>query len=398
VGLNWRSPPGLTAIGVVATVLISVTVITALLLTGGPTTVSENAALIGALVALGGVFTTQLVNTGLENQRAQEAALQKYLEEMRKVLADLDRPVQDSGEGDSLSTITRARTLSTLEDLTDPTRKRILLLFLYEAGLIYKNRLVIKPDLVLKDRLVVDLYGANLKGVYLDGTNLMGASLSGANLRGGRLRKAQLLGVDLSGADLSWVDLSEARLDDANLLGANLSGANLRGAFLFNANLRGASLVSQDLNRMYIESGVSDSREDFWYAIFDAIFNAADLIRDILSGAAMSGANLRGASLNGADLREADLSWANLRGADLSEAKLAGAALRETEDRRASLYKANLRGALLDGASLGDTKGLTQKQIGKAWGDKTTRLPENHSFPADRISPSFSPDEQPNGE
>src|SRR5215212_11847770 len=71
--LNFRSPAVLTAIGVAATLVLALMVVVALLLTGGAKAVSDNAALIGALVALGGVFTTQLVNSALEAQRAQQA-------------------------------------------------------------------------------------------------------------------------------------------------------------------------------------------------------------------------------------------------------------------------------------------------------------------------------------
>jgi cation transport ATPase len=71
--LKLRSPAVLTIIGVTATVVVALMVVITLLLTGGGKAVSDNAALIGALVALGGVFTTQIVNSALEAQRAQQA-------------------------------------------------------------------------------------------------------------------------------------------------------------------------------------------------------------------------------------------------------------------------------------------------------------------------------------
>jgi hypothetical protein len=48
-------------------------VVIALLQTGDPNAVSDNAALIGALVALGGVFTAQMVSIALDDWRTHEA-------------------------------------------------------------------------------------------------------------------------------------------------------------------------------------------------------------------------------------------------------------------------------------------------------------------------------------
>jgi hypothetical protein len=91
--LKLRSPAVLAAFGVIATLIISLMVVMTLLLTGGGKAVSGNAALIGALVALGGVFTAQMVSIALEDrrtqesrtleaQRAHEAAMQNYFEQV----------------------------------------------------------------------------------------------------------------------------------------------------------------------------------------------------------------------------------------------------------------------------------------------------------------------------
>jgi hypothetical protein len=102
--------------------------------------------LVGAVVGLIGVIIAQVLTqrrhsqtleqtAELESQRAREAALQKYFEQMREALADPDRPLRRSTMGDDLSTVARAQTLAVLEGL-DPDRKRILLQFLYESNLI----------------------------------------------------------------------------------------------------------------------------------------------------------------------------------------------------------------------------------------------------------------------
>jgi uncharacterized protein YjbI with pentapeptide repeats len=116
-----------------------------------------------------------------------------------------------------------------------PDRKRILLLFLYESGLIDRR----KP--------VVDLRGADLGGAFLSRTRLRLAFLSGADLREADLSRADLGGADLSRANLIEAVLSGAELSGANLLEANMSRANMSGAFLIEAFLSGADLSGADL-------------------------------------------------------------------------------------------------------------------------------------------------------
>jgi hypothetical protein len=140
---RWlRSPAVVTAIGVAATLVLALVVVIALWRTGGLKLVSDNAALIGALVALGGVFTAQMVSITLDNRRSQEArdleaqrtgeaALQNYFEAVGDLL--IEKPLLRASPGDKLSTVVRAQTLSVLEGL-GPDRKRILLLFLYLGG------------------------------------------------------------------------------------------------------------------------------------------------------------------------------------------------------------------------------------------------------------------------
>ena len=122
--LNLRSPGVLATIGVGATLLLTLVVAVALSRTRGAKAVSDNAALIGALVGLGGVFTTQLVNSALEarraeqardseqnqwrreieigSERAQDAVLQSYFDQMSQLLLDKDRPLREPEEGDEV--------------------------------------------------------------------------------------------------------------------------------------------------------------------------------------------------------------------------------------------------------------------------------------------------------
>jgi uncharacterized protein YjbI with pentapeptide repeats len=184
--VNLRSPIVLTAIGVITTLVLAVAVVMALLLTGGSKALSDNAALIGAVVALGGVFTTQLVNGALDDRRNQEAALQNYFERVGKVLTE--KSLSEDGTNKNLGTVVRAQTLAVLEGL-DPHRKRFLLQFLYESVLIQK------------DKPVVSLAAANLGGADLSGADLSEANLTGATLSKVRLNRADLSGANLSGAN-----------------------------------------------------------------------------------------------------------------------------------------------------------------------------------------------------
>jgi uncharacterized protein YjbI with pentapeptide repeats len=202
----------------------------------------------------------------IEEQRAQDAALQAYLDQMSQLMLEGD--LRGSEGGNEVRTLARARTRTVLARL-DSRRKGSVVQFLYEASLIEK------------DQPVVSLSNVGLRDADLSDANLSGANLSGADLRG----------ANLSGAVLQDADLSDADLRGAKMSGVRMSGANLSRAELHDANLSRAQLPSADLG---------DAR---------------------LSRTNMSGANLKEAELEEAFLVETDLSDADLSGADLSDAR-----------------------------------------------------------------------------
>ena len=192
----------------------------------------------------------------IEEQRAQDEALQTYLEQMGQMLLDKDRPLLQSKEGDEVQLLARARTVTILRRL-DSARNRDILQFLREARLVPSNKYEIQEHIVRLDNS--NLSEANLKGANLDSFSLQGTDLSGADLRDARLPwsylpYAKLNGADLRGAylrgdpdqsgdaDLSDADLSDANLSEADLSYDNLSSANLQGANLTDAVLRGTNL------------------------------------------------------------------------------------------------------------------------------------------------------------
>jgi len=226
-----------------------------------------------ALVAIGFLFTMQQNDRQqaiedqraeseleIEEQRAQDAALQAYLDQMGQMLLDKDRPLRQSKEGDEVRTLARARTITILRRL-DSARNRDILQFLREARLTpspEQHNLGGSTDSVIRLDYT-DLSEADLRGANLDSFNLQGTVLSGDDLRGAylawsvlrttKLKGANLRGANLSGdpdlsgnTDLSQADLSDANLSDANLSNTNLSNANLQGANLTDAVLSGANL------------------------------------------------------------------------------------------------------------------------------------------------------------
>jgi len=196
----------------------------------------------------------------IEDQRAQDVALQAYLDQMGALM--LEEHLLDSEENSEVRTLARAKTLTVLGRL-DPNRKRSAVQFLYESSVIDKAH----P--------VVDLSNADLRSVDLRLKDLTDADLSEVDLREADLRDADLSGGNLTEAKLTDADLSGATLTESILSGANLSAADLDNAALTKANLTYAALEHTDL----------------------------------------SGADLRGADLSGTGLIEANLRYADLTGA-----------------------------------------------------------------------------------
>jgi hypothetical protein len=117
----------------------------------------------------------------IANDRAQDEALQAYLDQMSDLLIpNEDRPsLYDEHAPDSMRSVARARTLTMLPRLNADRKARVVQ-FLYESGLIAKGR----P--------ILDLSGADLRGASLIGANLFVANLEGANLEGANLDVANV--------------------------------------------------------------------------------------------------------------------------------------------------------------------------------------------------------------
>jgi hypothetical protein len=127
----------------------------------------------------------------LVDQRAQDEAVQAYLDQMSNLLLEKDlretswnNEVPTLDGGSEVQTVARARTISVLPRL-DPSRKTVVMHFLGEADLLgatYVRGELSKGPRAEEKAPVLSLAGANLSGAGMEQINLSEADLSYANL------------------------------------------------------------------------------------------------------------------------------------------------------------------------------------------------------------------------
>src|SRR5215211_4016061 len=146
----------------------------------------------------------------LAEQRAQDEALQAYLDQMSQLM--LERKLLEAEPGDPVHTLAQARTSTVILRL-DAEHNESVSRFLINSGLALSSEA--SPRLLRE----ITLSHATLSGAHLSTADLSDANLSGANLHNAHLSKADLIGANLSGADLSGADLSGTNLIFADLEG-----------------------------------------------------------------------------------------------------------------------------------------------------------------------------------
>jgi hypothetical protein len=164
----------------------------------GDKTLWEWVQLLSALampvvLALAGFwFTTQQEKSGreIEEQRAQDAALQAYLDQMSTLMLDTDQDLRNSDADSEVQTLARARRATVIQRL-DADRNRNVIRFLNEA-----NLTGISGQSSISLLAEADLQGAHLEGVDLSTIDLNGAILGGAQLSEANLSYADLSGVE----------------------------------------------------------------------------------------------------------------------------------------------------------------------------------------------------------
>lgn len=217
--------------------------------------------LVPGVLAVGGYLFTQAENEQarkVEGERAQDAALQAYLDQMTSLL--LHENLLTSQPDDVVRSVARARTLAVLQGLSG-LRRATVIHFLSEAKLIggLKQEAdgtlgVIDVTVSLREAALdsielmgVDLAGADLEAADLKAADLKAANLSRASLFNANLSMSNLLGADLSEAVLTIANLRSANLVGAYLVHSDLTGADLRGAHLDGANLSYSNVTREQL-------------------------------------------------------------------------------------------------------------------------------------------------------
>ncbi len=293
----------------------------------------------------------------LAEQRAQDEALQAYLNQMSELI--LNRNLLEAKGSDPVYTLAQARTSTVMSGL-DAAHNRSVVRFLSNSGLLGSSRLQDPPLST----------GSLLRGIGLEGVDLSGLRTEGCI--SSACRPEDLLGAGLRNADLSNADLSNDDLFLADLRGADLSGADLT-----NASLSGADLSGQKRTAIAPASGANLSRAN----LNDAFLLGADLTNATVRSADLSGAYLKNAYLKNAYLSGADLTNANVKAADLSGADLRDADLSKALLHNANLTNASLRGADLSGADLSDANLRYASGVSKETLEKQASDLEGASMP-----------------
>jgi hypothetical protein len=144
-----------------------------------------------------------------DNQR--ENALQAYIDKMSELL--LHEELRWSKPENEARKVARVRTLTVLPRL-DSLRKRTVIQFLYESGLIDKDNRIIELQ-------GADLYQADLRWLRLENAHLGGAFCWKVDFSAAILHGAYLGGVEFREVTWNRTDLSEAYLNAATFLDAD---------------------------------------------------------------------------------------------------------------------------------------------------------------------------------
>ena len=287
----------------------------------------------------------------IEERRAQNAALQAYLDQMNHLVLDrkllkVNKGVPVHEPGDPVYTLAQARTTTSITQF-DGENNQAVTRFLSDA------RLLKEPALLAK----TDLEGAQLPNAGLQNANLAGTNLTGANLAEAVLVNADFSATEKEGgdtsritADLTRADLSKATLHEADLARCTMGKVNLRKATLQGADLSSASLQHANLSYAALQ-----------HADLSIVKTIADPQDAPLLFLKQEATNLTDANLSHAALQDAKLSSAVLQNANLTNAVLTDA---------------NLTNAYLSDADLSEARGLTTEQLSAARSLEGATMPD----------------------
>ena len=306
----------------------------------------------------------------LEERRAQNAALQAYLDQMNDLILDRKLLEVNKGDpvhepGDPVYTLAQARITTAITQF-DGENNQAVTRFLSDSGLL--TGLLNKPALLAN----TDLEGAQLPNAVLQNANLAGTNLTGANLTEAALISADFSNTEKVGEDINPIlanltraDLTKAALQEADLAECFLYKATLTKATLQGADLRSASLQAANLTKAALQDTDLSSTE--------SIANPQDAPLKFLKQEAT---NLTDANLSHAALQDANLSSAVLQNANLTNAVLTDA---------------NLTNAYLGDADLTDARGWTKEQLAAARSLEGATMPDGETLKSDKMphGPTF---------
>jgi uncharacterized protein YjbI with pentapeptide repeats len=263
--------------------------------------------IVPVVLAIGGYLFNSSQNRATQaaaERRAQDEALQAYLDQVGKLLLDKARPLRETQARDEARTLARARTIAVLRSL-DANHNGIVLSFLQESGLINQE----SP--------VISLQAADLSQVHLERMTLRNVSLSDAKLRQANFEEAVLWSLSLH-----EVDLTEANLKKVVIYG----NVDLSGSTLKRADLRGGELISLGIEEMEINLGSADLEgADLREAVLGGDYGFRDLrlySTTIASGAVSHPSSFKGANFDNAILKGANLHRAQLTAEQLAQCRL----------------------------------------------------------------------------
>ncbi|MDQ0588981.1 DUF2169 family type VI secretion system accessory protein [Variovorax paradoxus] len=203
------------------------------------------------------------------------------------------------------------------------------------AGTQMRRAIFAKTNLLETTWGRADWEGAQLAGQTFYKVDLKGMRFPGADLSACNFLESDLSGVDMQAAKIELATFATCRLDGANLKMAQCAGtvavkdSSLTGADLSGANLRTFNFGASDMRGAKLFRATLDGAN-----LCDARMDEVDMRLSSAKGvlmrkarcanALLSGVNFSDAVMQKADLRGADLRRSNLFGADLSRVRLDG--------------------------------------------------------------------------
>ena len=180
--------------------------------------------------------TEKEIDRRREQERYQQENINKYLDLMTNLL--LKEKLKSNPENPEVKILARTQTLRLFRE-SDRGRKVVVLQFLFESGLIFKDP-------------VVNLNGADLEDADLDGIILRGVSIKGAYFSKTSLKDSKLDESDFSASDFNSANLSNSTFEGTILRYANFVNSKIRNCDLRKANLEGADFTNADLKNTHI--------------------------------------------------------------------------------------------------------------------------------------------------